>query len=311
MGMMPSPMPADLDLLSGLLQALSQRRWDDAVRLGEEIADREASKGHSKVARKLRGALALRDETAAAGNHSLTPVGGPLAGALLPVDPIDSLDEVMLPPVLRAQLTEVLQEWRLRAKLEAAGVTRRTKLLLHGPPGCGKTLTARALGGEMSLPVMVVRFDGVVGSYLGQTAARLRELFRYAEAVPSVLVLDEIDALAQRRGNPRDVGELDRVVISLLQELEHSIPQGIVVASSNLPRALDHAFWRRFDLVLDFPVPSAKQILAFARKRLATLRDGAPEPRLGSALRRARSYADAERVVVDLHRRQVLTREME
>jgi SpoVK/Ycf46/Vps4 family AAA+-type ATPase len=74
---------------------------------------------------------------------------------------------------------------------------------------------------------MVVRFDGVVGSYLGQTAARLRELFRYAEAVPSVLVLDEIDALAQRRGNPRDVGELDRVVVSLLQELEHSMPQGI------------------------------------------------------------------------------------
>lgn len=244
-------MPTDVDLLSGLLQALGQRRWEEAVRLGEEIASSEARKGHARVARKLRGALAPRDGGDA---ESPTPVGAPLAGALLPVEPVESLDEVVLPAAIRAKLGEILQEWRLRDKLDAAGVSRRTKLLLHGPPGCGKTLTARALGGEMGLPILVVRFDGVVGSYLGQTAARLRELFRYAEMVPSVLVLDEIDALAQRRGNPRDVGELDRVVISLLQELEHSTPRGLVVASSNVPRALDDALWRRFDCP-GFPGP--------------------------------------------------------
>jgi SpoVK/Ycf46/Vps4 family AAA+-type ATPase len=303
-------MPTEVDILSSLLHALGQRRWEDAVRLGEEIADREARKGHSRVARKLRGALAPHDDSEAGGTFSPTPVGTPLAGALLPVDPVDSLDGVVLPSSLRAQLTEVLQEWRLRAKLDAAGVSRRTKLLLHGPPGSGKTLTARALGGEMGLPVMVVRFDGVVGSYLGQTAARLRELFRYAEAVPSVLVLDEIDALAQRRGNPRDVGELDRVVISLLQELEHSAPRGIVVASSNLPRALDDALWRRFDLVLDFPTPTKPQIKAFAQKRLVAL-GGRLGRDLLTALRGARSYADAERVVTDMHRRSILSREME
>jgi SpoVK/Ycf46/Vps4 family AAA+-type ATPase len=162
----------------------------------------------------------------------------------------------------------------------------------------------------MSLPVLVVRFDGVVGSYLGQTAARLRELFRYAEAVPSVLVLDEIDALAQRRGNPRDVGEVDRVVISLLQELEHSRPRGLIVASSNIPRALDDALWRRFDLVLGLPSPSRQQIRTFARKRLAAT-GGRPGRQLDAALRGARSYADADRVINDIHRRQVLSREME
>ncbi len=214
------------------------------------------------------------------------------------------------PPTGRARLAELVQEWRLRDRLGAAGVERRTKLLLHGRPGCGKTLTARALGGEMSLPVLVVRFDGVVGSYLGQTAARLRELFRYAEAVPSVLVLDEIDALAQRRGNPRDVGEVDRVVISLLQELEHSRPRGLIVASSNIPRALDEALWRRFDLVLGLPSPSRPQIHSFARKRLAAV-GGRPGRVLDAALRGARSYADADRVINDIHRRQVLSREME
>jgi SpoVK/Ycf46/Vps4 family AAA+-type ATPase len=303
-----SAMPTDVDLLSGLLHALGQRRWEEAVRLGQEIASSEARKGHARVARKLRGALAPRDDGDAA--ESPTPVGAPLSGALLPVEPVEGLEEVVLPAAVRASLAEVLQEWRLRAKLDAAGVSRRTKLLLHGPPGSGKTLTARALGGEMGLPVMVVRFDGVVGSYLGQTAARLRELFRYAEAVPSVLVLDEIDALAQRRGNPRDVGELDRVVISLLQELEHSVPRGIVVASSNLPRALDDALWRRFDLVLDFPTPTKPQIKAFAGKRLIAL-GGRPGRDLVTALRGARSFADAERVVVDMHRRRILSQEME
>jgi SpoVK/Ycf46/Vps4 family AAA+-type ATPase len=298
----------DVDLLSSLLQALGQRRWDEAVRLGEEIAADEARKGHSRVARKLRGALLSTDEEAAPANP--TPVGAPVSSALMPVAPAEDLEEVVLPGSVRGQLEEVLQEWRQREALEAAGVSRRTKLLFHGPPGSGKTLTARALGGEMSLPVLVVRFDGVVGSYLGQTASRLRELFRYAEAFPSVLVLDEIDALAQRRGNPRDVGELDRVVISLLQELEHSRPKGLVVASSNLPGALDDALWRRFDLVLDYPKASSKQLLAFGRQRMSSLGVRANRAIL-RALGRSRSFADAERVVTDAHRRAVLARGME
>lgn len=299
---------SDSDLLTNLLQALSQRRWDDAVRAGELIADREATKGHARLARRLRGALSANEEDSPV--SAPTPVGAPLAGALLPVEPVESLDAVTLPAAVRSRLAELVQEWRLRDKLEAAGVQRRTKILLHGRPGCGKTLTARALGGELSLPVLVVRFDGVVGSYLGQTAARLRELFRYAEAVPSVLVIDEIDALAQRRGNPRDVGEVDRVVISLLQELEHSRPRGLVVASSNIPRALDDALWRRFDLLLGLPSPSQAQLRAFARQRVTQfgMRPGSD---LDAALKGAGSYADAERVVNDLHRRMVLSRELE
>jgi SpoVK/Ycf46/Vps4 family AAA+-type ATPase len=301
-------MPSDSDLLTNLLQALSQRRWDDAVRTGELIADREATKGHARLARRLRGALSAHDGED--GPAAATPVGAPLAGALLPVEPVESLDAVTLPGTVRGKLAELVQEWRRRDRLEAAGVQRRTKILLHGRPGCGKTLTARALGGELSLPVLVVRFDGVVGSYLGQTAARLRELFRYAEAVPSVLVIDEIDALAQRRGNPRDVGEVDRVVISLLQELEHSRPRGLVVASSNVPRALDDALWRRFDMVLGLPSPSQPQIRAFTRQRLTRL-GMQPGSDLEVALKGARSYADADRVVNDLHRRMVLSRELE
>jgi hypothetical protein len=113
-------MPTEVDLLSSLLQALGQRRWEDAVRLGEEIADREARRGHARVARKLRGALASRDGAEVAEAFSPTPVGTHLAGALLPVDPVDGLDDVVLPSPLRAQLAEVLQEWRHRGQARPA-----------------------------------------------------------------------------------------------------------------------------------------------------------------------------------------------
>jgi SpoVK/Ycf46/Vps4 family AAA+-type ATPase len=301
-------MSNDVDLLSQLLAALSQRRIDDARRLGEEIADHEARKGHARVARRLRGALIQSEQS----THDFEQISTRTTphGALLHLAPAEGLESVVLPMDLRASLSELVQEWRLRDKLQEAGVARRTKLLLHGAPGCGKTLTARALGAEMGLPVFVVKFDGLVGSYLGQTATRLRELFRLVESTPVVLVIDEIDALAQKRGSARDVGELDRIVISLMQELEHSNSRGLIVACSNLPQSLDEALWRRFDLVLQIPKPSATMIRRFVRERLASV-GIAYESSFASSVRNMKSYADGERFVADMQRRAILKREME
>ena len=301
-------MATDVNTLSKLLQALAERRWEDALALGAMLAKREERQGHFQAARRLRGALG---ESAEEGEAPWQATGGRQTAlrALLPVSPVD-LDSVVLPRHLREQIEEVSLEWRLHEQLEEEGMSRRRKLLFVGPPGCGKTLTARALGSTTGLPVLVVRFDAVVGAYLGQTAAQLREVFAYAEAVPSVLVIDEIDALAQRRGNPRDVGELDRVVISLMQELEHASPKGFVVASSNLPRLLDEALWRRFDLVLTFPSPARRNLALFARDRLQAW-SMRPPRNLTTLLRGAKSYADADRVLGDLRRRAILRQHME
>ena len=303
-------MATDVNTLSRLLQALAERRWEDAVTLGASLAKREERQGHFQAARRLRGALG-ETGNGDAGEVPWRATGGAPSAlrALLPVSPVE-LEQVVLPRHLREQLEELALEWRLHEQLEQAGMDRRRKLLFVGPPGCGKTLTARALGGMTSLPILVVRFDAIVGAYLGQTAAQLREVFAYAEAIPSVLVLDEIDALAQRRGNPREVGELDRVVISLMQELEHASPRGFVVASSNLPRLLDEALWRRFDLVLSFPAAARRDLVAFARSRLRTwsLR---PPRNLPAILKGANSYADVDRVLGDLRRRTILRQHME
>jgi SpoVK/Ycf46/Vps4 family AAA+-type ATPase len=300
----------NVNTLSRLLQALAERRWDDAVSLGAELVNKEEQQGHFQAARRLRGALG--ETSAGEGNDTpwrATGTAPSALRALLPMSPVE-LDQVVLPHDLREQVEELALEWRLHDQLEQAGISRRRKLLFVGPPGCGKTLTGRALGGLVSLPVMVVRFDAIVGAYLGQTAAQLREVFAYAEAVPSVLVLDEIDALAQRRGNPREVGELDRVVISLMQELEHAIPRGFVVASSNLPRLLDDALWRRFDLVLSFPSPTRRELLAFARTRLRGWSIRQPRD-LSAMLKSTKSYADVDRVLGDMRRRMVLRQHME
>jgi SpoVK/Ycf46/Vps4 family AAA+-type ATPase len=301
-------MATDVNTLTKLLQALAEQRWDDARALGASLAKREERQGHFQAARRLRGALG---EAAEEGATPWQVTGGRSTAlrALFPVSTVDP-DQVVLPGQLREQLEEVALEWRLQEQLEEAGMGRRRKLLFVGPPGCGKTLTARALGSMTELPILVVRFDAIVGAYLGQTAAQLREVFAHAEAIPSVLVIDEIDALAQQRGNPRDVGELDRVVIALMQELEHASPRGFVVASSNLPRLLDEALWRRFDLVLRFPSPTKRELGGFARTRLRAWSMRVPR-NLTALLEGAKSYADVDRVLGDLRRRTLLRQHME
>jgi SpoVK/Ycf46/Vps4 family AAA+-type ATPase len=150
-----------------------------------------------------------------------------------------------------------------------------------------------------------VRFDGVIGAYLGQTAIHLREMFRFAERTPCVLMFDEVDALGKRRGNPLDVGELDRIVIAFMQELEHSAPAGLVIATSNLPRELDPALWRRFDLIVKFPAPNKSELASFAAS-LAKRHHLAAVTGILRRASRAKSYAEAERLVEAEVRRRVL-----
>jgi AAA+ superfamily predicted ATPase len=205
-------------------------------------------------------------------------------------------------------LESIVAEWKKRETLQRRQLEPRSKLLFHGASGCGKSLTARALAHELGIPVYVVRFDAIIGAYLGQTAIHLRQLFHFAETTPCVLLLDELDALGKRRGNPLDVGELDRIVIALMQELEHARPQGLIVGTSNLPQHLDHALWRRFDVALAFKAPAKAALSSFAKRIAATLRIPLKRDVLKKAVS-AKSFADAESIVVAEARRMVLLEE--
>jgi AAA+ superfamily predicted ATPase len=292
--------------LADLFRAIAGDDLSRAASIASEICIGEERKGHRSAARLLRGALHSNGASHALPKTARLPDqqanGGVLTTALssLPAEP--PLKDVVLVPSARRLLESVVAEWKRRDALHRRGLAPRSKLLFHGTPGCGKSLTARALAYEFGIPIFLVRFDAVIGAYLGQTAIHLRQLFHFAERTPCVLLLDELDALGKRRGNPLDVGELDRIVIALMQELEHSRPQGLIVGTSNLPRHLDDALWRRFDLAVPFHAPAKTTLSAFAKRIAANLQVTLPRDALKKATV-AKSFADAEAIVLAEARR--------
>lgn len=293
--------------LLDLFRAIGQHDVERAKFFARRIAQGEERKGRLSAARQLKGSLeSTNGQSAARLTQSVSPeVGSVIATGLVQLDSQRSLASIELRPKLRAELQQLVKEWKERAYLGRHGIEPRAKLLFYGPPGCGKSLTAQAMGAELGLPVFVVRFDAIIGAFLGQTAIHLRQLFDFAERRPCVLVLDELDALGKQRGNPLDVGELDRIVIALMQELEHSRPSGIIVATSNLPTHLDAALWRRFDLALRFPSPSSGQLRSFAKK-IAQAYDYTPTGVVLTAAASTKSYAVAEQTVLAAVRAKLL-----
>jgi SpoVK/Ycf46/Vps4 family AAA+-type ATPase len=285
--------------LSRLFQALSGKDLDSADQIAKQIASFEEKKGHHSAAQLLRASL---HSNGIRGHRALEPISGTLTNgnfleaALSRGQSPTRLKDVMLRPRCRKALEALINETRHGAYLSSRNIRRRSKLLFVGPPGCGKSFTAQAVANELALPHYVVRFDAVIGAYLGQTATHLRELFRFASNNACVLLFDEIDALGKQRGNPLDVGELDRIVIALMQELEFLETRGIVIATSNLPENLDRALWRRFDLILEFPRPNKRELARYTneirskfglRQGVSLLKNWGP----------VRTYADAEKVV--------------
>jgi len=297
-------MPKSSDL-ADLFRALSTGDLDSAVAIAARICRDEDRRGHRGAARLLREALRTS-------SNGSVPMSGAVSSAtsfplaLKRATEGVKLANVDMGPGLRDQLENVVAEWKQRSRLRERGLAPRAKLLFHGPPGCGKSLTALALGAEMGLPVFVVRFDAIIGAYLGQTATRLRQIFAYTEETPCVLVFDELDALGKRRGNPLDVGELDRIVIALMQELEHSRPRGLIVGATNLSQHLDEALWRRFELSLSFPAPSRRILAGFARRESRAMGLALPPACLRDAAS-APSFAVAREVILQEARRQALS----
>ncbi len=291
---------AQLRVLADLFSALGRGDLASATSAASSIIQAEQKRGHHRAARLLRGSLShdmLQQtqsiDTTSAPSMLIRELEGPPLARV----------ELQLPT--RAVLREVLSESAFASQLAAANIPRRTSLLLSGPPGCGKTLTARSLGFELRLPVYTARLSAIVGSYLGQTGANLRDLFSFAQRTRCVLLLDELDALGRTRGRSQDVGEIDRVIVSLLQELDHSAPAGIIVGATNLPQDLDPALWRRFDVSVELPRPNETQLRQFLRSRCRDAGVSSKKVLRDFSVKTA-TYADVERAIADCVRREFL-----
>lgn len=168
--------------------------------------------------------------------------------------------DLILPSFVNESLSELVEEQSRVDVLRSYSLEPRNKVLLIGPPGNGKTSLAEAVAESMMVPLLIVKYEGIIGSYLGETASRLKKVIDYASTRHCVLLFDEFETLGKERGDTHDTGEIKRVVSSLLMQID-SIPSHVIVmAATNHSELLDRAVWRRFQIRLEVPLPTRNQI---------------------------------------------------
>jgi SpoVK/Ycf46/Vps4 family AAA+-type ATPase len=291
------------DLLKKLFRAYVKANPEDFNRAAQEIILEERKKHHSVLANELTQVLA--DINGSYGSKTVwerfpkPPVDPDRGAPLLSVRRPDRLlDELILDPRVASLLDRVTREFREWDVLEAHGLTPSHRLLFCGPPGCGKTATAEALACQIGLPLIYVRFDGVVSSFLGQTAQNLRAVFDYAAQDQWVLFFDEFDAIGRSRDDATEHSEIKRVVNTFLQILDNFRGRCLVIAATNFEQSLDPALWRRFDEILRFERPRPEDVLHLLKWRLGDSSMQLDLPRHAARLA-GLSHAEVERVSFD------------
>jgi SpoVK/Ycf46/Vps4 family AAA+-type ATPase len=273
--------------------------------LNQMIAS-ESRAGHSRLAERLRELRieGSRNEGAARAT--------PLARAPRSLEQLLSIgysdvrlaDLVLLPSTQEA-LQRCIVEQRGGDVLAEHGLRARRRLMLHGPPGCGKTMAAQALAGELKLPLVRVRLEVVFSKFLGETASTLADIFAEAARVRAVYLFDEFDALGRTRLDDTDVGEVKRVVTTFLQLLDSDDSNSVMVAATNVGRTLDAALFRRFDDVLEFREPTPEQRTELLRRLLRPWRLKPDQELQGAA--DGLTYADIAAAVEDAYKDAILS----
>lgn len=226
-----------------------------------QVAAHEASQGHGALAHDIRGIV----DKARAQRGPLNVLTFPpdLLGLVLCEEPSAPLSALVAPAALRERIVRIIHEYRQQDKLKSHGLSHRRKALLVGPPGTGKTLTARILAHELRLGLRTIQVDKLVTKFMGETSAKLRQIFDLIERDRAVYLFDEFDAIGGERSLENDVGEMRRVLNAFLQFIDHDTSDSPIVAATNSPRLLDKALFRRFDDVLYYELPDDE-----ARRRL-------------------------------------------
>lgn len=264
---------ATAEQLKALLKSYTDADGEQFLSIALQIAAHAARTGKTKLAEELKGLVQdVRRKQSTQRIGGAVPIvqpGGELAKLLTVTYPSVHLSEMVLSPEIKKQLSKVTKEYKQRSRLREHGLSPSRKLLLVGPPGCGKTMTSRALAGELKLPHMAVQFHSLITKFLGETATKLHSIFELMPKTRGVYLFDEFDAIGSERAAVNDVGEIRRVLNSFLQFLEQDDSDSIIVAATNLASMLDEALFRRFDEVIRYEKPTAQEIRELMLNRLA------------------------------------------
>lgn len=302
-------------LLRQLFKGVAQGNEESFRLAAEQIIQEEREKHHHLLANDLQRILQSGVPELVGDNMRTTSVrpsdipkdterGLPLLEVRVPCR---FLVDVVLSDQNKSMVEEVILEQDRDEVLRSHGLRPKSKLLFCGPPGCGKSLTAEVIAGELSMELIVIRFDAVVSSYLGETAANLRKVFEFIEKGRFVALFDEFDAIAKEREDEAEHGELKRVVNSFLQMFDSYRGRSILIAATNHEGMLDRALWRRFDEIFFFDRPNAEQIRRLLELKLRSSEYDLPtDSRDFHQHMEGLSHADIERVVIQAIKQTIL-----
>ena len=249
--------------LKALLQSHADGDDSRFYAVGLQVAAAEARKGHADLARDLRDIVEKKhsresQRDARANVLHIAQPQGEVADLLTVRQPEARLSDLILDDAAGTHIRRVLNEQRQLEKLKSHNLRPRQTLLLTGPPGCGKTLTASAIAGELGLPLFIVRLESLMTRYLGETASKLRMIFEAVERTRAVYLFDEFDSIGIARGSENDVGEMRRVLNAFLVFVENHRGNSVIIAATNHGHLLDRALYRRFDDLIELGLPSTE-----------------------------------------------------
>jgi len=255
--------------IKALMQSHIDKDDDRFLSVALQVAAHEARNGHGKLAQELKGLVEQAKKNSAKNLPiSIASSVKDTSGLLATTHPQLRFSDLIVSSSVKSRLERLVKEQKHLITLKNHGLSPRRKLLLAGKPGTGKTFTASVLAGELNFPLFEVRLDAVITKYLGESSAKLRQIFDTIREVRGVYFFDEFDALGSHRGSSNDVGEARRILNSFLQMIEQDDSNSVIVCATNHIEALDHALFRRFDDVIKYQLPLEEEIIKLFRTRL-------------------------------------------
>lgn len=256
---------AKADYIISLIKSHYNNQPERFTTIALQIAAHEAKLGHIIVANNIKEIIDKAKEI----KHKSKTFAPDLQGMVQENVPAVNLSDMIAPDTIKSRINRIISEFVQRDKLRKHGLENRRKILLSGPPGTGKTLTASILANELRLPLYTILMDKMVTKFMGETSAKLRQVFDLIEQRQGVYLFDEFDAIGGERSRDNDVGEMRRVLNSFLQFIERDSSDSLIVAITNNKELLDQALFRRFDDVVLYDLPSLEEKEELLKNRLA------------------------------------------
>jgi len=256
---------AKADYIISLIKSHFNNEPERFTTVALQIAAHEAKLGHTLVANEIKTIIDKAKET----KHRTKTFAPELQGLILENVPAVNLSDIITSEDIQSKISRIISEFVQRDKLRKHDLENRRKVLLSGPPGTGKTLTASIIANELNLPLYTILMDKMVTKYMGETSAKLRQVFDLIEQKQGVYLFDEFDAIGGERSRDNDVGEMRRVLNSFLQFIDRDNSDSLIIAITNNKTLLDQALFRRFDDLIMYHLPDEKEKLSLLKNRLS------------------------------------------